>query len=90
MQAGRCVEDLPGPVRRGDLSTGLLAVPHQHGDLSAEMVFVECEGVLAVAAVVQIRVELHDRLPLCVSGLRAGYLSRLNDHFTLANNVSHA
>ena len=40
----------------------LLAVMHQHRDLPAEMLLVEFERLLAVAAVVQVGLELHDIL----------------------------
>src|SRR6188474_2072596 len=56
------MQDLAGPPRRG-LSSRLVAVAHQHGDLSTEVLFIELEGVFAVAAVVEIGVKLHD--PSC-------------------------
>jgi hypothetical protein len=34
-------------------------MPHQHRDLSAEMLFVEAEGLFAVAAIVEVYVQFH-------------------------------
>jgi hypothetical protein len=50
------VENLAVPVRRRLRWRRLLAVSHQHRDLSAEMLFVETEGLLAVASVIEIGV----------------------------------
>ena len=47
------------PARPRDRLVGLLGAPHQHRDLSAEMLFVEAKGLFAVAAEVQERVESH-------------------------------
>lgn len=41
-----------------DVPVGILVVDH-HGDLSAEVLFVEAEGLLAVSAVVEIGNEFH-------------------------------
>ena len=52
------VKDLVLPVGR-DVGIGLLAVPDHPGDPAAEVLLVEAERLLAVAAVVHIDVEFH-------------------------------
>jgi hypothetical protein len=58
---------------RGVLGAWLLAVLHHRDDLAAQMLFVEAEGLLAVAAIVEIRVHFHRVVssddPRSVSGL---------------------
>jgi hypothetical protein len=61
----------PRGARRREVSLGrhvtrirLLAVSHHHRDFSTQMLFVELEGLLAVPAVVQICVKLHESFPL--------------------------
>jgi hypothetical protein len=54
------MKDLAVPARGELARTGLLAVPHQHRDLSAQVLFVKMERLFTIAAVVQLGVELHD------------------------------
>ena len=53
-EADAGVEDGVFPVGCDVLGIGLLIVGHHHGDLSAEMLFVEVEGLFAVTAKVEI------------------------------------
>src|SRR3990172_7363531 len=53
------VEDLAVPLSWRLGWCRLLAVAHQHRDLSAEVLLVEAERLLAVAAVIEIGVQLH-------------------------------
>ena len=47
------------PAGPGDGLVRLLGAPHQHRDLSTEMLFIETKGLFAVAPEVQVRVESH-------------------------------
>src|SRR6185436_8807608 len=53
------VQDLLPPGRRKTALTRPVAMPIHHRDPAAEMLFVEPEGLLAVALVVEIDVEFH-------------------------------
>jgi hypothetical protein len=53
------VEHIAGQARPG-LATQLVALPHQHGDFSTKVLFVELGRILTVATVVEVGVELHD------------------------------